>query len=285
MGESCVFDSNLNGPGALSICANRVSRTDQGDRTVLNSRQLNSRHMGFAHAVLVTAFASLMVAAAPAPAAAEGLFDFFFNGARRPAPPPTAAAYADPQMDAGRPSDPGPRVESGPAVSYCVRLCDGHFFPIQRSSATPVEICNSFCPASRTKIFSGSTIDHAVARDGSRYTELANAFAYRKGVVPGCTCNGKDAFGLVNMKAAEDPTLRQGDVVATESGFVAYSGNRKKTADFTPINNSGSGVPAESRRQLAQTRIAPAPASTPATSGNSTASGRDGNDRQAQLER
>jgi hypothetical protein len=241
--------------------------------------------MGFARAALVAAFAGLLVAAAPAPAAAQNLFDFFFNGARRPSPPPTATAYADPRTDtyAVKPSDPGPRVETGPAVSYCVRLCDGHFFPIQRSSATPVEICNSFCPASHTKIFSGSSIDHAVAHDGSRYAELTNAFAYRKGVVPGCTCNGKDAFGLAPMKPAEDPTLRQGDVVATENGFVAYSGSHKKTADFTPIN-SASGVSAESRRQLAQTRIAPAPASTPAAI-NSAASGRDGNDRQAQAER
>ena len=85
------------------------------------------------------------------------------------------------------------------------------------------------------------------------------------------------------MKATEDPTLRQGDVVATENGFVAYSGSHKKTADFTPINNSGSGVSAESRRQLAQTRIAPAPASTPAAI-NRAASGPHGKDPQAQLE-
>src|SRR5258708_1612863 len=66
-------------------------------------------------------------------------------------------------------------------------------------------------------------------------------------------------------------------------GFVAYSGNRKGGADFTPIN-SASGVPAESRRRLAQTGIAPAPTGS-AQNINSAASGRDGNDRQAQLPR
>jgi hypothetical protein len=230
-----------------------------GERNVLKSRPIGI-------AILVAAVAGLMVAAAPAPAAAENLFDFFFNGARRPSPPPTASAYADPQTDpyGAKPIDPAPRVETGPSVS-------------------PVEICNSFCPAARTKIFSGNTIDHAVAHDGSRYAELANAFAYRKGVVPGCSCNGKDAFGLVNMKAAEDPTLRQGDVVATDDGFVAYSGSHKKTADFTPIK-SAPGVAAESKRQLAQTRIAPAPPASPVAI-NSAASSRDGNARQAQLDR
>jgi hypothetical protein len=164
-------------------------------------------------------------------------------------------------------------------------LCDGRFFPIQRSGATPIEICNSFCPASRTKIFSGSTIDHAVARDGTRYAELGNAFAYRDHVVPGCTCNGKDSFGLVNMKAAEDPTLRQGDVVATEEGFVAYSGTHKRSADFTPIN-SAPGVSADAKRQLAQTRIAPGgTARAEVTNSGASSAARDGNDRQAQLTR
>jgi hypothetical protein len=281
MRGSCIQDSNLNGPAALGYVREPDVAHGSGERTVLKSR-----HMSFgllARAILV---AALAIAAAPAPAAAQNLFDFFFSGARRPSPPPMATAYADPQADpsAAR-SDAGPRAESGPSVSYCVRLCDGRFFPIQRSAATPVEICNSFCPASPTKVFSGGNIDHAVARDGSRYADLSNAFTYRTRVVPGCTCNGKDAFGLAPIKAAEDPTLRQGDVVATEDGFVAYSGSHKRSADFTPIN-SASGVSAESKRQLAQTRIAPAIA--PAGSAqniNSAASGRDGNTRQVQLER
>jgi hypothetical protein len=224
-------------------------------------------------------FLGAAIALAPASAAAEGLFDFFFNGARRPAPP-TATAYADPsqQTDPARQSDSAPRVDSGPSVSYCVRLCDGRFFPIQRSTATPVEVCNSFCPAAKIKVFSGGGIDHAVARDGSRYSDLGTAFAYRTKVVPGCTCNGKDAFGLVNMKAAEDPTLHQGDVVATADGFVTYTGGGKRAGDFTPIDSS-----ARASRQLAQTRIAPtAEPSAPATV---SAASRDGNDRQAQLAR
>jgi hypothetical protein len=265
----------------------RTSHTDQGV-TVLNSRHIGIRFRfrSIARAVLIAGLAGLACAAAPAPASAQSLFDFFFNSARRPAPP-TATAYADPTDPQARPSDPGPRLDVGPAVSYCVRLCDGRFFPIQRTSATPAEVCNSFCPAAKTKIFSGSVIDQAVAHDGARYADLANAFVYRTKVVPGCTCNGKDAFGLVNnMQAAEDPTLRNGDVVATKDGFVAYSGNHKKAADnFTPVN-SASGVPSEARRTLAQTRIAPAgPAPASAANLNSAASARDGNDRQAQLVR
>jgi hypothetical protein len=180
------------------------------------------------------------LAAVATPAAAEGLFDFFFNGPQHSSP--SASAYADPsqQFEPSKPQEP--RVDQGPAVAYCVRLCDGRFFPIQRSGATPAEICSSFCPASRTQVFSGSSIDHAVARDGTHYADLSNANVYRDKIVPGCTCNGKDAFGLVNMKAAEDPTLRPGDVVATDTGFVTYNGGRKHSADFTPACPANGGA-------------------------------------------
>jgi hypothetical protein len=199
------------------------------------------------------------------------MFDFLFGPPKRPSPPASASFYADPSSpqynSTGRPSEPSAqRVESGPAVSYCVRLCDGRYFPIQRSAATPVQVCSSFCPAAKTKVFSGGGIDHATAHDGTRYSDLPNAFAYRKSKIENCTCNGKDAYGLVNMKAAEDPTLRPGDIVATDSGLVAYSGGssgRKRNAEFTPVE-SYSGLSADMRRKLSETRVRPT-ISTPAS--------------------
>jgi hypothetical protein len=225
---------------------------------------------------IVLSAASLALIVTPAAASAEGLFDLFF-GHR---PDPGATAYANPvqPLDA-RPSEPS--AETGPTVAYCVRLCDGHFFPIQRTAATAVETCSSFCPASRTKVFSGSSIDHATARDGSRYADLATAYAYRDRIVPGCTCNGKDAFGLARVQVADDPTLRPGDIVATENGFAAYNGNggRKHGADFTPIDAARGQ--SEWRRQLAKTPIAPTPVPT-----SSVESIRhDAGGRQAQLAR
>src|SRR5262249_39690593 len=96
-------------------------------------------------------------------------------------------------------------------------------FPIQsHSGASSAQTCSSMCPASATKIYNGNGIDHAVAPDGKRYSELATAFAYRKKIVPGCTCNGRDAFGLVNPAVADDPTLRPGDIVPTHTCLLAY---------------------------------------------------------------
>jgi hypothetical protein len=236
--------------------------------------------------------AGMTMAMSVASASAQNPFSFLFGGfggGQRPSPPPWARSYADPNQQPGppgaSPTEPAPRADMGGAVAYCVRLCDGRFFPIQRSAATPAEICNSFCPASRTKIFSGSSIDQAVAHDGARYADLASAFVYRSRTVEGCTCNGKDAFGLANMKASEDPTLRPGDVVATEEGFVSYSGAKKRGADFTPIE-SAAGLSAELRRQLSRTRIAPASPTTrsgPAVS--SAAPAREGSGQRAQLDR
>lgn len=209
---------------------------------------------------------------AATPAAAQSFFDFFFGGPRRQAPPPSARSYSDPNADNPVSSrrERLARDDSGPAVAYCVRLCDGRFFPIQRSGdATPAQVCSAFCPASRTKIFSGSAIDHARARDGARYSDLAAAYVYRERVVDGCTCNGKDAFGLVNMKAAEDPTLQPGDVVATNDGFVTYNGGRKR-AEFTPIERTGSSLSSELRRRLSQTGIRRAPEPPQQTAEQST---------------
>jgi Protein of unknown function (DUF2865) len=58
--------------------------------------------------------------------------------------------------------------------------CDGRYFPVQRhSGVSSAQTCSSFCPASATKIYNGNTINHAVASDGKRYSELATAFVYR----------------------------------------------------------------------------------------------------------
>jgi hypothetical protein len=42
------------------------------------------------------AIVAVLMSLSTAPAAAEGLFDFLFGGARRPAPPPSANSYSDP---------------------------------------------------------------------------------------------------------------------------------------------------------------------------------------------
>jgi hypothetical protein len=110
---------------------------------------------------------------------------------------------------------------SGGGLAYCVRTCDGRYFPISGSDRqSRAASCNSFCPASDTRIVYGSSIDNAATETGKPYSELPNAFRYRNEIVAGCTCNGKDQIGLAPVKIEDDPTLRKGDIVAGSNGLV-----------------------------------------------------------------
>jgi hypothetical protein len=126
------------------------------------------------------------------------------------------------------------------------------------------ESCNAFCPASQTKLYSGGSIDNAVAGDGTRYDDLDNAFVYRERIVDGCSCNGKTPFGLARVDVNADPTLRPGDVVATKTGLVAFTGANNKVANFTPID-SYRGLSQISRDKLADVKIMPAAPNTEET--------------------
>jgi Protein of unknown function (DUF2865) len=110
---------------------------------------------------------------------------------------------------------------SGGSQAYCVRTCDGRYFPITSSgNQTKAATCSSFCPASETKVVYGSSIENAVTEGGKSYSELPNAFRYRDELVAGCTCNGRDPVGLAAVRIEDDPTLRKGDIVAGSGGLM-----------------------------------------------------------------
>jgi hypothetical protein len=199
---------------------------------------------------------------APRVASAEGFFEFLFGGLQkqqqRPAPA-QADFFADPFGLNQQPAPPRPAMAgSGPA--FCVRSCDGKYFPLMvRGNTTPVQMCQAFCPASATKVFYGSTIDGASSGNGERYADMENAFAYRKALRADCTCNGRDPAGLAPVDLMLDTSLRPGDVIATTNGLVAYSGVRAgagQTSEFTPIA-SYPGLTADIRARLGEMKVAP----------------------------
>lgn len=158
--------------------------------------------------------AAALVAVLGAEARAQNLFDFLFGGFQRQAP--------QQQQQAPPPGGSIPEAGYGGGQAFCVRLCDGRYFPLQpHPTASPSQLCSAFCPATQTRIFRGNEIQTAVGQDGSRYQELKNAYLYRKQLVSGCTCNGKDSLGLVTLDASNDPTLQPGDTVATPDGKTA----------------------------------------------------------------
>jgi hypothetical protein len=211
--------------------------------------------------MLVAVVLGSAVALAPRIASAEGLFDLFFGGFQKQQQkaPPQANFFADPFGLNQQPATPAPRAVASGGPAFCVRSCDGKYFPLARGNATPVQMCQAFCPASATKVFYGSSIDGAYSTTGQRYADSENAFAFRKELRADCTCNGRNPTGLAPVDLTLDTLLRPGDVIATTDGLVAYSGVRvgnSQTAEFTPVA-SYPGLTAEVRARLGEIKVAP----------------------------
>jgi len=247
-------------------------------RTEFAFLRMRRRMMLVAAVVLV-----VPVALAPRMASAEGLFDFFFGGAQKQKQqqqqqtPPQASFFADPFGLNAQPAPPRPVASGGSGPAFCVRSCDGRYFPLARATATPVQMCQAFCPASATKVLFGSTIDGAASSTGERYADLENAFAYRKALRADCTCNGRDPAGLAPVDLSLDNSLRSGDVIATTNGLVAYSGARTgigQTAEFTPVA-SYPGLTADVRARLGEIKVAPVSAEMIANEAPSPETSRD----------
>jgi Protein of unknown function (DUF2865) len=204
------------------------------------------------------------LALVPGHVSAEGLFDMFFGGGQKQQArqaPPLASFFADPfGLNQQQQPAPAPRAVAGSGPAFCVRSCDGKYFPLtMRGNATPVATCQAFCPASTTKVFYGSTIDGAASSNGERYADSENAFAYRKVLRADCTCNGRGPSGLAPVDLTLDSSLRTGDVIATTDGLVAYTGVRvgaNQIAEFIPVA-SYPGLTAEVRARLGEMKVAP----------------------------
>lgn len=220
---------------------------------------LSSRNLYLAAAVVAA------LAFTGTPAGAQGLFNSWFgNGQRQDSPqpqqqgdwfgggqqrppaaiPPQSNAYSDPSNPTDRPvyspMSQAPPPATGGGHAYCVRTCDGRYFPLARhANANPAQLCSAFCPAAKTMVFNGGQIDYAVAANGTRYSDLEHAFVFRQKIVAGCTCNGKDAFGLAPIDVANDPTLRQGDIVATgdnvKAALIAMAAAKERQPAQDPI--------------------------------------------------
>jgi hypothetical protein len=191
--------------------------------------------------LLIVGAAILFAVPALAPAArAEDFLTALFGAfhAGRPDAPSMPLPFAsESQANAPASSVEGRQRFAG-GQAYCVRSCDGRYFPIAGpSNESRAASCSSFCPASETRLVYGSNIDSAATETGKPYSELPNAFRYRNEVVAGCTCNGKDQFGLAQVKIEDDPTLRKGDLVAAANGLMVAgrsADQRGAALNFSP---------------------------------------------------
>jgi len=209
-------------------------------------RALNNLRLGLA---------AITMALCVDPAAAQSgdLFSALFGifGSRQPVSPRESVPYSSDNS-----SIDAPATRFVGAISYCVRLCDGRYFPMSHStaSATPAMRCSALCPANATQIYAGNVGSHiaqALAPNGRSYSELPTAFAYRTQLVPDCTCNGKNVFGLAAIAIEADLTLRPGDLVATKQGlkvFVKSKQGARNAENLSPVE-SYSGLSAKPVRK------------------------------------
>lgn len=98
--------------------------------------------------------------------------------------------------------EPGGNMSTSEIVPYgsyrtlCVRSCDGFYFPVSYSAvpsrfSADAAQCQSQC-AAPAELFvyrnPGEQVQQAVSLSGRAYSQLPNAFRYRKEYVKGCSC-------------------------------------------------------------------------------------------------
>jgi hypothetical protein len=175
----------------------------------------------------------------PAAVHAQDFFSNLFGGFEaRPRAPQQMVPFGS---DEARPAPRARASYGGGGQAWCVRTCDGRYFPIAGpDNQSRTTSCNSFCPASETKLVYGTEIDNAATESGKSYSELPNAFRYRKEIVAGCTCNGKDQVGLAPINIENDPTLRKGDIVAGANGLVVagHGADKRASMNFSPASEA-----------------------------------------------
>ena len=161
-------------------------------------------------------------------AQAEDFFSALFRafGAHRVASPVESGPY---NYAPEQPHNYSPR-RLALGTAYCVRTCDGRYFPAPAANQSPAETCKSLCPATDTRVFYGPSIDDSANEAGKPYSELPNAFKYRTELVPGCTCNGSDPVGLARVRVEDDKTLRRGDLVVEADGVKVATGRSDKAS-------------------------------------------------------
>lgn len=193
-------------------------------------------------------------APAPAPQPPQDFFSALFG----PRPAPRAATWerSDPSGDDARARitiTPSGRTGSGErgsgrdseksysgsgTAAFCVRTCDGRYFPLQGRPRGPddpnaIAQCAAFCPAAATEVFvsrdSGKGIDDAENKNGRSYSSTPNAFAFRERLVAGCSCRRDgQAAGIGRIDVKQDPTLKRGDIIMTSDGARVFTGQKSR---------------------------------------------------------
>lgn len=193
----------------------------------------------------------------PRVAQAGNIFDFLFGREEPPRPaleaprrlrPPVATPAHPPASFRFEHANRG--ESASPSGGFCVRTCDGYYFPLVRSKNTsPQQSCDYACPSAPMAVYEGASIEQSHSPSGQAYTKLPTAFHFRDRTTRQCSCNvPQTALADYQRILGTDPTLRRGDIVISENGVLAYGGGEGNAA-FTPIDRA-SFVSNELRKRI-----------------------------------
>ena len=221
--------------------------------------------------MLPVALVSLL--AASAPAGAEDLLDFLFGPEQEAAPQretrtPSGDVRFGPKRPVKKASAGGGGGGRGATHvgGYCVRTCDGYFFPLIKSSrATRQQSCNFACPSATVEIYDGANIETSRNARGETYKSLLESVAGRADASARCSCNDPSTSAAYSRDAARtDPTLQTGDFVIEDEGPLVFGRQglvplaqarfvapRQRASVLGLVRNSGASSP-----------VAPAPATS-----------------------
>lgn len=188
---------------------------------------------------IASALAFALAFASPHDTLAQGeLFDFLFGADQPPAfsfhrswrsmrahprqprrAPKASIHYAKPELANTAETD------SMSGGGYCVRACDGYYFPLVKlSRISGQQSCEFACPSARVQLYEGASIEQARNAKGQLYSALPAAFSFRDKLTARCACNdpaaSRDYYLALSRR---DPTLQTGDIVVGEKGAFIYS--------------------------------------------------------------
>lgn len=159
-------------------------------------------------------------------------------------------AYINPDKNNYTNRSSVPKASVKGVKSYCVRSCDGFFFPLAgikgeaKDSLTENEACSTLCPGTPTELYrmTSGSIETMVGPNRKSYSAHPKAFAFREKIEQSCSCKGISTGGLARLPMERDYTLREGDILLLETGAHIFNGGEDypyKKSDFIMANRGG----------------------------------------------
>jgi hypothetical protein len=195
-----------------------------------------------------------------------GLFGWFGRGGR------DEEEAVQPEGPVYRSIDPNGRYRS-----VCVRTCDGFFFPVSYQTyashlSQDASVCQSSCAApAELYVYRnpGQEIDQAISLNGTAYSDLPNAFKYRKEYITGCSCKANEynptAIEAAGQKAEAAPVpgkpgKKAPDPAATQAAAPPAQPPAQLNLDVTGAVPAQPQAAAPAEAAPAPAEAAPAPA-------------------------